>query len=432
MNQPRRGAAGHGWYKLLALAAAGAVLCVAVAPGQQTPSGAATAPASPSVHRAGPVRQEKAAKPADPNADVLPKELARIHVQSSLVVAPVTVLDRRGQFVQSLSQDDFRVLDNGVPQRITEFSEEIQPVALAVVVQNNYSVQPLLSQVRPLGPEFSGLLVGSQGSAAVLEFSDRVNVLQPFTTNPTAIKLAFTKIHTSGSKARLNDALARAILMLSERPPTEKRVIVVFSEGYDHGSETKKDEIIQAAANADVTIYGLRFDPTEVLLRRQDAPRNPTAIYDADGLPGVPGQPQTPTSTQLANNPSYVSPLDLAAKSLTAARAARPKAKSLIEHYCMVTGGDNYSHWFEHGLQNQLQRVALEVNSQYVLAYNPTTLRQPGFHRLQVMVLEPNLRVRYRAGYFVAATTPAQTKAASKVKTTVKMKKKTVNQLKQD
>ncbi len=432
MNQRRAGSCVARWLGLVVASAVAMTLSLAVARGQQKPSQNTAGSSTPTAQQGSAQHAGVAAKPgSDPDVESLPKALARIHVQSSLVVAPVTVLDRKGNFVQDLTKDDFRVLDNGVPQQITEFTQQVQPVALAVVVQNNYSVQPLLSQVRPLGPEFSGLLVGAQGAAAVLEFADRVTVLQPFTNSPLAIKLAFTKIHATGSKARLNDALAQAILMLSQRPSSQKRIIVVFSEGYDHGSETKKDEIIQAAANADVTMYGLRFDPTEVLLRRQDAPVNPTTLYNAEALPGLPGQPHTPTSTQIYNTPSYVSPLDLAAKSATAARAARPKAKSLTAHYCMMTGGADFSHWFERGLQNQLQRIALTVNSQYVLAYMPTTLRKPGFHQLRVMVLDPGLRVRTRAGYFTGATTPAQTKTAAKVKTTAKMKKEEVNKLKQ-
>ncbi|MGH9354743.1 MAG: hypothetical protein ACRD10_01270, partial [Terriglobia bacterium] len=67
------------------------------------------------------------------------------------------------------------------------------------------------------------------------------------------------------------------------------------------------------------------------------------------------------------------------------------------------TGGRAYSHWKANELQKQLTQVALEVNSQYILAYVPSTLHEEGFHKLQVQVTQPNLKVRARAGYFYRA-----------------------------
>ena len=363
----------------------------------------------------------KSAPAPDPDTSALGQSLARIRVQSSLVVTPVTVTDRHGNLIQDLSENDFHIFDNGVAQQIAQFEASVQPVAVVIVVQDNASVGPLLDNVHPVGPEFSGLLVGSKGVGSVMTFADRVQVVQNFTNNPASIKLAMENIEVQGTKARLNDALARAILMLSERPTVERRIVVVFSEGSDHGSETNRAEIIQAAANANVAIYGFRFDPTEVLLKRKDSPSNPTTEYNAMALPGAPGEPNTPSTEAEYNNEAYLSPLDLLGKSVTAARAARPKARSLVTLYCQASGGRSFSNWTEAGLQNQIERMALEVNSQYVLAYMPSTLNQAGFHRIQVQLSDSSLRIRYRTGYFYGPTTKAEAKTATKV---TKVKKK--------
>jgi VWFA-related protein len=394
---------------LVACAAAWGALSSAPVRAQQIPADINTATSRP---------KPAPAKPgSDPdNTATLQQRLARIRIQSNLVVAPVSVMDRSGNFVEDLSKNDFRILDNGAPQQITQFQLALQPVALVIVVQTNESVDPLLDQVRPVGSEFSGLLVGQKGVAAVLSFDDRVHVLQDFTGDPLALRSALNRLAAEGSKARLNDALARAILMLSERPTGERKVIIVFSEGYDHGSETGKQQIVQAAADANVAIYGLRFDPIEVLLKRKDSPSAPNTLYNNDALPGVPGAPHTPVTTQAANSAPYLSPLDLIGKTITAARSARPKAKSLVEQYAALTGGVAYSHWFRGGLENQIQRMALEINSQYVLAYAPNNLKEPGFHRLQVEVTKPSLRVRARAGYFYGVTTKIPTKMPPKIK----------------
>jgi VWFA-related protein len=395
---------------LLACSAVWGTFCGIPAAAQQIP-----ADIKAPITRPSPVRPAKsAADPSNPTA--LQQSLAHIHIQSNLVIAPVTVMDRRGNFIEDLSKNDFRILDNGVPQQITEFQLAMQPIATVIVVQTNESVDPLLYQVRPLGSEFSGLLVGQKGVAALITFADRVHVVQGFTNDPLTLRENMRHLVATGGKARMNDALARAILMLSERPTAERRVIILFSEGYDRGSETTKQQIVQGAANADVAIYGLKFDPTEVLLRNKESPSAPDTLYNNNALPGVPGAPHTPLSTQQANMAPYVNPLDLAGKALTAARAARPKAKSPMEEYAALSGGAAYHSWSKSGLENLVQHIALEINSQYVLAYVPSTLKEPGFHRLQVEVNEPSLRVRTRAGYFYGVTTKVPTKMLPKIK----------------
>lgn len=339
------------------------------------------------------------ARPADPNAPA-PRypDLASIHVQSTLVQAPVTVVDPSGQFVQSLAKNDFRILDNGVPQHIAKFSLAMEPVALVVVVQTNQAVAPMLDQVQPLGSLFSGLLVGKKGEAALVCFDDTVRVAQDFANDPAKLGQTLHHIKAEGNKARLNDALGRAILMLANRPTAERRVIVVFSEGSDKGSETSRQEIVRAATGAGVAIYGLHFSPTQALLTNQAEPNRPNPLANNLALPAPPGRPQTPTAMQVYNSaPVPGGPV------LSGARDALGSlfGKNLVEIYAAYTGGVTYSHWKANKLQKQLTRVALEVNSQYMLAYTPNTLKQPGFHRLQIEVLPPRLKVRARAGYFI-------------------------------
>ncbi|MGH9470654.1 MAG: VWA domain-containing protein [Terriglobia bacterium] len=348
--------------------------------------------------------QQPAASQKD--ADVkTPAALASIHIQSSLVQAPVTVLDPSGQFVENLSEGDFHVLDNGVPQRIAKFGLAQEPVALVIVVQNNRGVAPLLDQVKPLGVLFSDLLVGHKGEAAVITFDDDVDVAQNFSSSPDVLTHTLQHITSDGSKVRLNDALGRAILMLAKRPTAERRVIIAFCEGLDRGSETTQDEIVHAATNAEIAIYGLQFSRLQAFLHNQQEPQPMSPLVRNMAQPAPQERPQTPTSVQTYNNPMNIQALPLISGAGEAARGALP-GKNLIETYAAYTGGTTYTHWKANDLQKQLTRIALEVNSQYVLAYVPSTLRQPGFHRLQVQVSEPKLKVRTRAGYFDLGNAP--------------------------
>ena len=331
------------------------------------------------------------------------EELAKIRVQSPLVTAPVTVLDSAGGFVYDLEEKDFQVLDNGVPQRIDRFHVETDTIAAVILVETNQAVAPLLPQVKPLGSMFSSLLLGPKGEAAVVFFDDRVRVAQDFSGDSDQLAATLRSVAPHGDQARLNDALARAIAMLAKRPRPERRIIIAFSDGFDRGSETKEEEIVQRATTGEVTIYGLGFSPAEALLlqKPQPQPDNPLDTNVTRPLP--PGTVPTPTnSANVYGTPIPVVPILIA----TGQMIRSALASSLLEFYAGYTGGVFESHWSKTALQEQLSKIASEIHSQYELAYVPDTLSQSGFHRIEVQVKRPGVKVRTRAGYFYPEKTP--------------------------
>ena len=331
------------------------------------------------------------------------EELAKIKVQSPLVTAPVTVVDSAGEFVYDLDEKDFQVLDNGVPQKIDRFDTETETVAAVILVETNEAVAPLLPQVKPMGSMFSSLLLGPKGEAAVIFFDDRVRVAQDFSNESDKLAAALRSASPRGDHARLNDALSRAIVMLEKRPREEHRVIVAFSDGFDRGSEAQRDEIVRRATASEVTIYGLGFSPAEALLLQKPhyQPESPLDTNVTRPLP--PGTVPTPTtSEQVWGTPIPVVPIMIA----TGQVIRSTLASSLLEFYAGYTGGVFHSHWSKTALQEQLSRIASEVHSQYELAYVPDTLSQTGFHRIEVQVKRPGVKVRTRAGYFYPEKSP--------------------------
>src|SRR5438552_920125 len=328
------------------------------------------------------------------------EELAKIKVQSPLVTAPVTVVDSAGELVYDLDEKDFQVLDNGVPQKIDRFDTETETVAAVILVETNEAVAPLLPQVKPLGSMFSSLLLGPKGEAAVIFFDDRVRVAQDFSNESDKLAAALRSASPRGDHARLNDALSRAIVMLEKRPREEHRVIVAFSDGFDRGSEAQRDEIVRRATASEVTIYGLGFSPAEALLLQKPhyQPESPLDTNVTRPLP--PGTvPTPPPSAQVWGTPVPVVPIMIATGQIIRSTLA----SSLLEFYAGYTGGVFHSHWSKTALQEQLSRIASEVHSQYELAYVPDTLSQTGqtgFHRIEVQVKRPGVKVRTRAGYF--------------------------------
>ncbi len=330
------------------------------------------------------------------------EELSKIRVQSPLVTAPVTVLDSAGEFVYDLEENEFEVLDNGVPQRLERFEVEGHPLAVVVVVQTDDTVAPLLPHVRSLAPVFSSLVLGPQGKAAVISYDDRVRVLQDFSDDGDRLAVTLKELVGRGGKARLNDALTRAVEMLGKRPRDERRIIVAFSDGFDSGSETVKEEVVRQATSAEVTVYGLGFNPAEELLARKPEPPPPSPLDTNVTRPLPPGTVPTPTNAQNVYG-TYVPVVPILIATGEIIRSA--VASSSLEYYSGYTGGVFYSHWSKKALEDQLTRIASEIHSQYELAYVPDTLNQPGFHRIEVQVRRPGVKVRARAGYFYQRST---------------------------
>jgi VWFA-related protein len=363
-----------------------AVVVLAVAPVRTSGQDVAGAPPVFTTPKKQPPKQEK-----------LPEDLGKIRVQSPLVSTPVTALEASGEFVYDLDESDFQIFDNGLPQKIERFEVAFDPIAAVIVIQTNDTVAPLLDHVRPLGSVFSGLVLGERGQAAVILFDDKVRVAQEFSSSSDQLAGTLRGITARGGEERLNDALERAVALLGKRPESERRIIFAFSDGFDRGSESTTDEVVRHAANAGVTIYGLGFNPAEALLLQKPQPQPQDPLITNVTRPLPPGMIPTPTNSEnVWGTPIPGVPIMIAAGEII--RSAL--ASSLLEMYAGYSGGVFYSHWSKRAVQDQLNKIASEIHSQYELAYIPDDLSGEGFHRIEVLVRRPGVKIRARAGYF--------------------------------
>ena len=337
--------------------------------------------------------------PSDPKPkDDVPKNI-QLRVQSNLVTTPVTVINRAtGDYVYNLTKDDFRIYDNGIPQQIQRFDWESHKLATVLVIQNSDSIAPLLGDVKQLAPLFSQLMLGPNSESAVLFFSDNVQRSQNFSSSDDLLDKTLHSIKPGGNKARLNDALMQAMNMLDPRPKDERRVIVVLSTGYDKGSVSAKDEVIRRASASEVEIYGLGLSLAKGFWNRQPEPQVTMDPLDQNVTgPHIPGTVQTPSaSTQQRGVPT-----DPTQGIEAIARAGKSKVfDNDVEAYAHYTGGVFYAQWSSSALQMHLSKIASEIHGQYELAYVPDNLAKVGFHRLEIKVNRPGVKVRARPGYF--------------------------------
>jgi len=376
-------------------------VCLALVGVLAEPGSVRTVRAQQGMASSAPAPSDLKKESADPT-----QAITTLRVESKLVTTPVTVFDSAGQFVYDVDQNEFKIYDNGALQQIKLFGTEIHPVALVIVVETNDTTAPLLDEVRPLGSMFSDLLMGPQGQVALITYSDHVNVVQDFTRNGDRLDAALRKLSGRGSGMHLDDALVRALGMLDQIPLQkehleDRRVVVVFSDGYDIGSEMSKSEIVKRAMNSDVTIYGLGFNPAKNLWSRPEKdPRPDLVAMSVGGAPGPPNTVTTPSTQQiLTDTPIPIVPILLA----TGETVKSVVFKSSLEYFAGYSGGVYYKKWGKSTVQEALNRIATEIHGQYELAYAPDNLNQTGFHRIVVQVRRPGAKVRARAGYYYQA-----------------------------
>lgn len=320
---------------------------------------------------------------------------AKFSISVTRVLAPVTVIDREGHFVSGLTPYDFRLFDNGKPQAITE-DVAAHPISMVVAIQANAYTENVLKQVQKLGSVFEDLVLGDTGEVAVLAFDHRKQVLSPFTNEPGALKEALKKLHPGSMSSCLNDAVMESINMLRTRPSNRRRVLMVIAESRDGGSEIGVREVLTAAEFANVVIYPINVSHLLTSLTTAPTPnrpdnRPPGAVH----LPA--GVIDTPTTQGQFNNnfiPMFVE-IFKAAKGVFVADP--------LDVYTKYTGGREYSFMKQGALERAVAEIGEELHSQYLLTFSPNNLSEGGFHEIEVRVAKPELKVRTRNGYWIAA-----------------------------
>ena len=295
-----------------------------------------------------------------------------IRTNVPLVLVPITITDRKGNFIDGLSVDDFVVADNGVRQQIRMDTSDtvLAPVSLVVAVQCSGISAAVLQKIHRVGGMIQPLVAGERGEAAVIAFDDDIRVFQEFTGDSTKIKVAFQRIEPRTIRAgRLIDAVAAAVRMLSTRPESHRRVLMILSESRDRGSQMKLPHAVELAQRGSVIIY--------------------PATYSAHGSAWTAKPEDNPP---MPGGPDYLGAIT---------ELARLGKANAADAFARATGGRHLSFLTLKSLEDTITRAAEEIHSQYLLSFAPSESKDEGFHRLEVKVpSQPNAVVRSRPGYW--------------------------------
>jgi len=169
------------------------------------------------------------------------------------VILWVTVTDRSDRLVGDLTQDNFSVFEDGAQQTIRDFVLEDRPITMAIVLDSSGSMRDAMPEVHQAGAAFVETL-RPQDRALVIDFDDKVFLLQELTSEQAALKTAVTSTEALGSTA-LYDALHAAFRKL--KGIEGRKAIVLLSDGDDTSSQLAFERILEEAKAESVLLYAI-------------------------------------------------------------------------------------------------------------------------------------------------------------------------------
>jgi Ca-activated chloride channel homolog len=278
---------------------------------------------------------------------------------TELVALNVTVTDGRQQYLIGLGKDDFAVFEDGKKQDVTFFATTNVPLDLTIMIDTSASMSDKITFVHEAATNFIRTLRKGD-RAEIIGFSDRAQVLAPFTGDIPALEAAIDATTPHGSTA-LYTSLYIAVEDLSrlarQQNDVRRQAIVVLTDGEDTSSLLSFDDLMDVAKRAGVALYTISvISPFD------------TKKLDESG-------------TKRFNNES-----DFALRSLA-----------------QETGARSFFPMELKDLNGVYQQIAQELSSQYSIGYMPATYGDGTFHRLFVRVLHhPDARTRTRSGYYAS------------------------------
>ncbi len=330
--------------------------------------GAPRAAARPSALPASsPSAQQFAQASAQNDQQQPPESSQTLKVQTNLVNVFATVRDKKNGIITDLKQDDFKIYEDGVEQKIAYFNKDTNlPITLAILMDTSGSMQNILGAEQDAASRFVRTVMRSnKDEAVVISFDFDVNLLADFTEDPEVLEEGIHRARISAVSAggvvtpgtipnsnaggtNLYDAV---YLACHDELATEagRKAVVVLSDAEDTGSKVSLNDSVEAAQRADAVIHFLR----------------------------------------LSDEPFYFN------------MGMGYNGSSVARKMADETGGREVEIKSEKNLEGAFALISEELRSQFVLGYYPTNIKKDGtFRKLKVEVSRPDSKVLARKGYY--------------------------------
>ena len=295
-------------------------------------------------------------KPAPDNpAEQEDQSATTFKVNVKLVNVFTTVTDANGAPIGGLEKKDFKVFEDGVQQNIAVIARESAlPLSIILAIDASLSTRKDLPLEIESAKRFSHAILRPQDGLSVMQFSEIVKEVVPFTNDLRRIDQGVSHIQT-GAATALYDAIFLGSSTLQKR--RGRKVMVLITDGGDTLSQSNYQEALRAAQISETILYAIIMVPIEA-----------SAGRDLGGEHAL---------IQMAHD----------------------------------TGGKYYYATSIHQLDEAFRQISDELRTQYLLAYYPPKRAYEDFRRIKVEVdpaagkfpLGSEIQVSHRTGYYTSS-----------------------------
>lgn len=279
------------------------------------------------------------AREADPNTSIT-LDVFRVNML-------FTVSDKKGRFVTDLKKEDFEVFEGKRPQQILEFiAESDLPLRIAILIDTSNSIRERLRFQQEAAIEFINSVMRPQDKAVVVAFDTGPELVADLTNNVETLASAIRSLRAGGGTS-LYDAIffaCRDKLMQDQPLQKYRRAMIIISDGEDNQSRYSRDQALEMAHKADVTIYAISTNISRI---------------QTDG-------------------------------------------DKVLKYFAEETGGLVFFPFKVQDLAQSFDNIANELRHQYSILYRPEPLRADGqFRPVTIKVKNrKDMVVRARSGYY--------------------------------
>ena len=291
------------------------------------------------------VAQNRAVEPPQGSRRVSGRD-ADIRIRVDRVPVLFSALDGKDRFITDLTRNEIAVYDNKKRQEIIDFARETDlPLRIALLIDTSNSIRDRFQFEQAAAIEFlQTVLRPNRDRAFLLAFDTNVEVVQDFTDDVEKLRTGIESLRAGGGTA-FYDAIYHAVrdkLMKAEPEGSVRRTIVVLSDGEDNQSRVTREETLEMAQKAEVTIYAIGTNITRI----------------------------------------------------------RKRGDKVLKRFAEETGGRLFMPFKLTDLTSSFRQIGHELRSQYVVLFRPNTPRDGAFHTIKVVARRRGVTVRARKGYY--------------------------------
>ena len=279
---------------------------------------------------------------------------APVRIKTDLVSLTLTVTDQYSRYVSGLNKNAFTVIDNGLEQEITFFSDSDAPVSIGILFDVSGSMSS--EKIQKARKALERFITTSHPSDEyfLIAFNNRAQLLMDRTRDGEAILRKLTLVQPKNNTA-LYDAVYLGLERVT-RGSHQKKAMLIISDGQDNASRYNFGEVRRLMKESDVVTYAVGI----------------LDKGDASGALGLQGQ-------------------------------------AFLDELSSVTGGKSFYPQTDVEMDEIFERIALELRHQYSVGYTPKDFQPDGkWRKVKIKVKPPRglprLTVRGREGYFATPT----------------------------